>query len=245
MNRDTVIAVLAALKREISPFLGLMDKVTRKRQSGCTVWEGLFYGVKVRVITTGMAAEPSIDLLHGCRALLSTGFCGALSGNVHTGDMVVSSSVAYADRDLIHRILNPESTTGSYDGSGIFDIHVDDELLTAVQDNYNIERSTIHTGRTVTGARVIRNSEEKNRIGSYFDALSIDMEDYGRLRIARQLQTPMWCFRAVLDDVEDTVLGPWSGMGSGKLSKLLGKISPAQQGICRMLTNLVPAMENT
>lgn len=245
MNRDTVIAVLAALKREIAPFLGLMDKVTRKRQSGCTVWEGLFCGVKVRVIITGIAAEPPIDLLYKCSALLSTGFCGAVGGNVHTGDLVVSSSVANADRDLIHRILNPGSTTGSYDGSGIFDIHVEDTLFRAVQDNFSIERSVVHTGRTVTCARVIRNSEEKNRIGSYFDALAVDMEDYGRLRIARQLQVPMWCFRAVLDDVEDTIPGPWSGLGPGKLSNLLRKIPPAQQSICRMLTNLVPVMEST
>jgi nucleoside phosphorylase len=241
MNRDTVIAVLAALKREIGPFLGLMDKVTRKRHSGCSIWEGLFSNVKVRVITTGMATEPPIDLLRGCSLLLSTGFCGASRGTIHTGDLVVSSSVAFGDGDLITRILNPHSSTGSFEGSGVFDIEVGNELLSVIREKLSLNGQVVHVGRTVTCARVIKNREEKGRIGNYFDALAVDMEDYRRLRIARQLGTKMYCVRAVLDDSEDTIPGPWSGIGPGKLSALLRKITPAQQSIGRMLTAFVPA----
>ena len=242
MNRDTVIAVLVALKREIGPFLGLMDKVTRKRHSGCSIWEGLFSGVKVRVITTGMATEPPIDLLRGCSLLLSTGFCGASRGTIHTGDLVVSSSVAFGDGDLITRILNPHSSTGSFEGSGVFDIEVGNELLSVIREKLSLNGQVVHVGRTVTCARVINKREEKSILGNYFDALAVDMEDYRRLRIARQLGTKMYCVRAVLDDSEDTIPGPWSGIGPGKLSALLRKITPAQQSIGRMLTVLIPAI---
>ncbi len=241
MNKGTVIAVLAALKREIGPFLGLMDKVTRKRHSGCSIWEGLFSGVRVSVITTGTATEPPLDLLRDCSLLLSTGFCGALRGAVHTGDLVVSSSVAFGDGDLITRILDPQSSTGSFEGSGVFDIDVDNELLSVIREKLSRNGQVVHVGRTVTCARTINKREEKSILGKYFDALAVDMEDYRRLRIARQLATKMYCVRAVLDDSEDTIPGPWSGIGPDKLSALLRKITPAQQSIGRMLTAFVPA----
>jgi nucleoside phosphorylase len=241
MNKNTVISVLAALKREIGPFLGFMDKVTRKRHSGFTIWEGLFSGVRVRVITTGMATEPPIDMLRDCSLLLSTGFCGALRGTVHTGDLVVSSSVAFGDRDLITRILNPHSSTSSFEGSGVFDINVDDELLSVIREKLSRNGQVVHVGRTVTCARTINKREEKSMLGKYFDALAVDMEDYRRLGITRQLGTKMYCVRAVLDDSEDTIPGSWSGLGPGKLSALLRKITPAQQSIGHMLTAIVPA----
>lgn len=241
MNKGTVIAVLAALKREIGPFLGLMDKVTRKRHSGCSIWEGLFSGVRVSVITTGTATEPPLDLLRDCSLLLSTGFCGALRGAVHTGDLVVSSSVAFGDGDLITRILDPHSSTGLFEGSGVFDIDVDNELLSVIREKLSRNGQVVHVGRTVTCARTINKREEKSILGKYFDALAVDMEDYRRLRIARQLATKMYCVRAVLDDSEDTIPGPWSGIGPGKLSALLRKITPAQQSIGRMLVAFVPA----
>lgn len=241
MNKDTVIAVLAALKREIGPFLGLMDKVTRKRHSGCSIWEGLFSGVRVSVITTGTATEPPLDLLRDCSLLLSTGFCGALRGAVHTGDLVVSSSVAFGDGDLITRILDPHSSTGLFEGSGVFDIDVDNELLSVIREKLSRNGQVVHVGRTVTCARTINKREEKSILGKYFDALAVDMEDYRRLRIARQLGAKMYCVRAVLDDSEDTIPGPWSGIGPGKLAALIRKITPAQQSIGRMLTVFVPA----
>jgi nucleoside phosphorylase len=242
MNREHVIAVLAAMKREVAPFLGLIDGVKRRRESGCMVWHGKYKSAQVRVVATGMASDPPVDILKGCSAMLSTGFCGALQEELHTGDVVVSSSVAYADKDLVRKIVHPGSNDGLYDGSGVFDIHLDQTLLSGVQDFFYHEKSAVYGGRTVTCARVIRNSEEKHRIGSYFDALAVDMEDYGRLRITRQLQVPMWCLRAVLDEVEDSIPGSWSGVGPRKLSKLLGNIPPAQQSICRALTHLLPAI---
>jgi nucleoside phosphorylase len=242
MDSDIIIGVLASLKREIGPFLGLMDKVTRKRHLGRSMWEGLLGGVTVRIITTGIATEPPVDLLHGCSLLLSTGFCGALSGTVNTGDIVVSSSVAYADRDHVRRILNQRGFSGSFEGSGVFDIDVDDELLSIIQDNLSGDGSFVHIGRTVTCARVVKNREEKGKIGTYYDALAVDMEDYGRLRKARLLATQMWCIRAVLDDSADTVPGPWSGIGAGRLSTFLHKIPTAQRSLCRMLAALIPVM---
>jgi nucleoside phosphorylase len=174
--------------------------------------------------------------------ILSTGFCGALRGEVHTGDIVVSSSVAYGDMELIQKILDPKGHTGSFEGSGVFDIDVNNEFMTVIRNDFSGIRSMAHIGRTVTCSQAIKNRNEKARIGKYFDALAVDMEDYGRLRMARSLAAQIWCVRAVLDGPEDTIPGPWSGIGPGKLSALLRNIPPAQQSICRMLTTLVPAM---
>ena len=115
------------------------------------------------------------------------------------------------------------------------------ELLSIIREKLSRKGQVVHVGMTVTCARTINKREEKSILGKYFDALTVDMEDYRRLRIARQLGIKMYCIRAVLDDSEDTIPGPWSGIGPGKLSALLRKISPAQQSIGRMLTAFVPA----
>jgi nucleoside phosphorylase len=238
MNTDPFIVVLAAMKSEIAPYLGHMVEVRKKKLQGFMVWEGYQGSVKVRVLSTGMATEPPVELVRGCSLVLSTGFCGALSEKLHTGDVVMSRSVAYADRGLIKSILSPEQNPGRYEGSGIFDIPMEEKLLAAVEDLFQGEEPSMHVGRTVTCSRVIRNKMEKQEIGGYFDALAVDMEDYLRLRSLRQLQVPLWCIRAVLDEVEDSVPGPWSVMGPRKLSGLLAKMQPAQQSICRVLSHL-------
>jgi nucleoside phosphorylase len=240
MSHDTYVAVLAAMKREVAPFLEIMQGVRRKRQRGCMIWEGSYSGVQVHVITAGIASEHPTELLQGCAAIISTGFCGALHEDLGTGDVVLSYSVAHADRELINRILNSAAVSGMYDGSGIFDISVDEKLAMILTDVVSKEHSRLHTGRTVSCDRVIRNNREKQKVGSYFDALAVDMEDFGRIAVARQLRVPVLCCRAILDNIEDSVPGPWSGTGPRKLSKLLAKIPPAQQGIRSALSALVP-----
>lgn len=237
-----MIAVLVALKKEIEPFLEQLQNVSRKRDAECTFWEGLFCGVQVRVIATGMGREPAADALRGFPAIISTGFCGALQDDVHTGDIVVARSAAYIDKRLIAKILHPDSNTGVFEGSGIFDVEMDDKLLRSLQGGPGGSALKIRTGRTVTCARPIRNAGEKEKLGRYFDALSVDMEDYFRLRIARQLGAQIFCARAVLDEKDDSIPSLRRGLKPGKTASLLRKVPSTQQSVSLMLKVIIPAL---
>jgi nucleoside phosphorylase len=237
-----MIAVLVALRKAIETFLGQIRIISRKRAAECTFWEGSCCDVQVRVVATGVGREPASDALRGCSAIISTGFCGALKENAHTGDIVVARSVAHADRDLIAKILHPGSFSGVFEGSGVFDIHMDDDLLSSLQLGLDGSALKIHTGRTLTCARSLQNAEEKEKIGRYFDALAVDMEDYFRLRAARQLGTRIWCARAVLDEKDDPIPSFRSDIKSVKVASLLQKLPPAQQSVSLMLKVVIPAL---
>jgi nucleoside phosphorylase len=231
-----MVCVLVSFKKEISGFLALMEAV--RAPGRFPVYRGRYRGVDVRVARTGMGGRslPG-ELLEGCDLAVSTGFCGALRGGQDAGDLVVSREVTCVTARQLDRLL-----AGSPGPAQRFPLRRVEGAGQAA--DLLSERpgggTPVHLGRTVTAARVARSREEKERLGSYFQALAVDMEDFFRLGDAAARGVPCLCVRAVLDRVADRVPDPRGGLREGLL--LPARLAALKKGMDRACAGIAGAV---
>jgi nucleoside phosphorylase len=240
-----MIGILVSLKKEVDVFLQALAGACRTRVAGCTLWEGSFRGVPLRIAVTGVGAEVTPEILEGCRVIVSTGFCGALEPDMKCGDLVLSREVTYASEELLERITGPRGASGPFEGTGLFRLRLADHLGDHMFETARGSGLTLHEGRSVSCARVIRNVTEKRRLGRYFGAHAVDMEDYQRVGTARRMGIGAVCVRAVLDELEDEVP---SLRGRVKLKgavSLYRKIPLVQKSIGLLLEETVSFLADT
>jgi nucleoside phosphorylase len=242
MNARTpsTIGILVSLKREIEPFLSRMGSTRRRRSSGCTLWEGSYGDTAVRVILTGVGRAVDLPSLEGCGALISTGFCGGLKVDLRVGDLFLADGVAYAGTELLARIMEPRRGAVRFDGSGLFDLGntmIEPNHLKKTLDQCGLR---LHRGRSVTCARVIGNEQKKGLLERHFDAQVVEMEDYGRVDVARRAGVDILCVRAVLDERGDPVPSFRGGLNPRGALSILRNVPRAQRSITVMLDGLIP-----
>jgi nucleoside phosphorylase len=243
---DTImIAIVASLKKEVEPFFESLTGAYRRRIAGRTLWEGSFRGIPVRIVLTGVGADLASKVLEGCRVAVSTGFCGALEPGMTCGDLVLSREVTYAGEELLGRITAPRETSRPFEGTGLFRLPADDRLRSLLLEKARTMGLALHVGRSVSCPRVIRNGTEKRRLSRYFDALSVDMEDYLRVGVGKRLGVQVLCMRAVLDELEDDVPSFRRGVKLRGAVSLYRKIPGVQKSIDLLLGETVAFLADT
>ncbi|MFW6181798.1 MAG: hypothetical protein ACOC8N_08620 [Spirochaetota bacterium] len=246
-----MVCVLVSFKKEISGLLALLDQV--RRQGKERVYQGRYRGLEVRVVCTGMGGGslPG-ELLAGCTLVVSMGFCGALRGDLAPGDLVVSREVTCVTAGQLDRLA--AGTAGPAQRFPIRRVDGAEEAAALLRERLP-EGPPVHLGRTVTAGRVARDRNEKERLGSYFQALAVDMEDFYRLQAAAArgaaapsrgtasrystaergagpaVGIPCLCVRAVLDRVEDRVPDLRGGLREGLL--LPARLAALKRGMDR------------
>jgi adenosylhomocysteine nucleosidase len=194
-----LIVVFYAFAREIAPF--------KRRQRTCTplALDGLhgfrteIDGKQFAVIGHGIGhrraaetARRAFDLIAGAELVIGTGVVGALSSGLKPGDLIL------ADRVL----------TLNADG-GI------DERVTVMSDarvracGRSLASAGISysTGAILTSHRVLASGIEKRRAKEGTGAIAVDMESAGIAAEAAARGLPFVAIRAVLDEVDDEVVG--------------------------------------
>jgi adenosylhomocysteine nucleosidase len=226
-----MVCLLVSLKKEIDYFLDLLKDVKKRKASGHAIYRGQINGNEVEVIKTGIGNKPfGRKLLESCSAVVSTGFCGALSGNLKTGDLVLSTELVSADEKLLNGLYRATGTENRIDGLSeqkpkkIPMAVAVGEKLRLMQD----KDIKIHQGRTVTASRTIRNYNEKFKLGQATGAVSVDMEDYHRMELADIIGVPFLSVRSVLDELDNDVPGFGSGFHfRSNVTSLLKNLKPA------------------
>jgi len=240
-----MIGILVSLKKEIEPFLEALTDVHRRRVAGCTLWEGSFKDVSVRVVVTGIGKDVPALTLDGCGVVVSTGFCGALRPDMTCGDLVLSNEVAFAGEEILRKITSSSEAAGRFEGTGLFRLSISGHVREHLSRLARQRDLSLHVGRSVTCARVIRSEAEKRRLERYFDAHAVDMEDFLRIGRARRIGIEVLCVRAVFDEIKDTVPSFRGGLHLRGASSLLRKIPSAQKSISLMLNEIVPFLVDT
>jgi nucleoside phosphorylase len=229
--------ILVSLKKEIDRFLDLLGKVKKKRESGTIIYEGELYGKGIRVLMTGVGEkDPGYENLRRCTRIISTGFCGALVPDLKPGDVFMAAEILSADSDFLAHLFGRRTSALTPTAPRSVRVGIDTEVLEQLTCALEQEGVSFHEGRAVTAGRIIKTRREKVTLYTATGALSVEMEDFHRYRIAHDMRAHFLSLRSVLDGIDDEIPGFKRGFRlGGDLSNILRHISIAQAGIAAVL----------
>jgi len=197
----TMSIIFGALKFEISGLIKMMAVERIDRNGAATIYKGRISGREVLLVETGMGkrnAQKAAKLivknyLEGSsisKRALAIGFCGATSGNLQIGDVVLYKTIKNLENIDFSKACNSINFYGSKD-------------INCSKCTKNSCKILKVNGGTVSN--VIADSELKKNIGAKFDVQAVDMETYwiGKTMIENNL--PFYCIRAVSDCVDENI----------------------------------------
>jgi len=240
------ISVLVSLKFEADYLLDCLGGIKKRIVSGLTVYDGLLKEVPVRIIKTGMGkAHIDPSLFTDCSVVVSTGVCGALTGELHTGDIVIAEETVFVPKKQLEGVIHGGVQDYSLYRSTLLRIKSQkydiDSLIELISGDV-LWRSglKVYRGRTITVQRIIGKPEEKLKLGSYFKAIACNMEDFFRAAQVIKAGIPFLSARAVLDELSDYVpilRGRFLPRPLKTIS-LLRKLPVAQRSISKLIETL-------
>ncbi|HYV35093.1 MAG TPA: hypothetical protein VE988_05270 [Gemmataceae bacterium] len=178
------------------------------------------------------------------KVVVAAGFCGALRGDVKSGDLILATEV----------IDGATNTTWPTSWPG--------DLPPGKWD------PPLHRGRVVTAAKLAGSLDEKQSLFKEFDAVAVDMESATLAQLCHQAGVPFGCLRVVLDDAHTPIspklarlmsggrASPWrlalallsSPTLLGELWRLAGQsrmaAEPLGKGLGELLTLTLPWMQS-
>jgi len=207
-----LILLFYAFTREIAPFKRRLRNSASLALDGLHGFRAEIGGKKFAVIGHGIghrrateAARRAFDSMPGAELVIGTGVVGALSSGLKPGDLVLS------DRILL------------IDGEGqVADqvIAVSESHLRAVGRSLASAGIAYSTGAILTSHRVLATGAEKRRAKDSTGAIAVDMETAAIAAEAAARGLPFVAIRAVLDEVDDEVVGAEMADADGNVRPL-------------------------
>ncbi|MDX1386400.1 MAG: hypothetical protein R3257_02340 [bacterium] len=166
-------AIVFALPHEAKAFLPKFEIASTTTFHGSKVYEGSWKQRPVLLLQTGMgpkrAYQATSFLLnhYPVSHLVSTGYGGALNGELQVGDGVIATSLLDCrhPKEIIRpNFPNPEALATSMKSLGF----------------------PLHAGRFVQSPRPVLASKEKEEMAINFKGLEVDMESFGVLKAANE-----------------------------------------------------------
>ena len=187
-----MLALLGALREEISDIKKSMAIEKVAAGSDHNLYQGKFKNRDILLVETGMgqqrteAATRFILQNYAVTALISLGFAGSLNSELEVGDVVVCSTLHYAN-ERMQKAKKSET------------FHSDTRLLSLATSVMEDARIRIHCGSSITAAQLISSPEAKEKLGELFGTDVVDMESYWVAKIASASEIPFITIRAVSD----------------------------------------------
>jgi adenosylhomocysteine nucleosidase len=194
-----LIVLFYAFAREVAPFkrrlrklapLGLEDLHGFRAEIGGKEFAAVGHGIGSR--RAAEIARRAFELITGAELVIGTGVVGALSSGLKPGDLVLSDRILtlHADGRIDEQITA-----------------VGDAELRAVGRSLAIAGIAYSTGAILTSQRVLATSAEKRRAKEATGAIAVDMETAAIAAEAAARGLPFVAIRAVLDGVDDEIVG--------------------------------------
>ena len=207
-----MILVFYAFGRELNALKSRLKTRAPLRAAGLKGFTAQLGGIEMTAVATGIgpqrateSARRAFESLPRPKLAISTGVAGALSAGLAAGDLVIAERfVAAHDGARESRIVRV--------GAG------------HLQEAERALRSAgikFATGAIFTSSRVLVSADEKRRAKSDTGAIAVDMESAMIAAEALSRDIPFACVRAVLDAVEDEVVG-------AELADAEGRVQPAR-----------------
>lgn len=194
-----LIILFYAFAREIAPFKRRLRHRTPLALGGLQGFRAEIAGKQFAVVGHGIGhrraaetARRAFDLMPGAELVIGTGVVGALSSGLRPGDLVLSERVLTLDAD---GRIDEQVTV------------VDEAHLRTVSRSLTRAGIAYSTGAILTSHRVLVTGAEKRSAKEVTGAIAVDMETAAIAAEAAAHGLPFVAIRAVLDEVDDEVVG--------------------------------------
>ena len=194
-----MILLFYAFAREIAPFKRRLHNRTPLALDSLHGFRAEVGGREFAVVGHGIGhrrateiARHTFDLMPGAELVVGTGVVGALSSGLKPGDLVLADRILTIDGDgqIAERV-----------------IAVGDSHMRAVGRSLASAGIAYSTGAILTSHRVLATGAEKRRAKESTGAIAVDMETAALASEAAARGLPFVAIRAVLDEVDDEVVG--------------------------------------
>jgi adenosylhomocysteine nucleosidase len=205
------IFILGALREEISQIRKLMIVKEQLKAGHADVWVGVWEGIRIVLVRTGMGKECALDSLKKVLSkrypalVLSIGYAGGLDSKLKVGDLVIADKIVEIDQATPFAKSFPVNSQQE----DLF------KMLTFQK------KLMIYKGTLLTANQVISGSSAKQELGSSHKALAVDMETSSLIAHCIEKKIPFVSVRAISDTMEQSLINTNSFVDSeGKISKI-------------------------
>jgi adenosylhomocysteine nucleosidase len=182
------LVLFFALRREAMYFRRLVRPCRFMSGGPCSCYACGHGPCLALVLETGMGGNAAAGALQWLmaslgvrpRAILSTGFAGALDPQAQVGQLVAVTEVISEDGHAWPITWTPGANLG-------------------------VRRTKVHQGRLLSASTIIADKTQKRRLGELWRAIAVDLESGALARLCQIYQIPFGCVRVISDDVETTL----------------------------------------
>jgi adenosylhomocysteine nucleosidase len=194
-----VILIFYAFAREAAAFKRRLESRTALGIDGLRGFRGRLGAVEIIGVATGLGIRRAADTARRAMQSLSppdlviaTGLAGALSDELRPGDLVLADRLVLDGEDA-------ESAQRT--------IAIPPADLARFRAALETDRLAFSTGSILTAARILKDGAAKRGAGARTGALAVDMESAAIAAEAHRLGLRFACVRAVLDTVDEEIVG--------------------------------------
>jgi adenosylhomocysteine nucleosidase len=229
-----VILIFYAFAREAAAFKRRLESRTALGIEGLRGFRGRLGGVEIIGVATGLGTRRAADTARRTMQSLSpdlviaTGLAGALSDELRPGDLVLADRLILDGKDT----ESAQRTTA-----------IPAADLARFQAALESNRLAFSTGSILTAARILKDGAAKRGARARSGALAVDMESAAIAAEAHRLRLRFACVRAVLDTVDEELVGAELAGPDGEVRPLAAasfvlRNPAALVGLARMMRSL-------
>ena len=207
-----MILLFYAFAREIAPFKRLLENRRPLEHRDLRGFRAARGKTEILAITTGMGLAPArkaalraFELYPDARLAIGTGVAGALTDGLVPGDLVL------ADRLMVQH--DPETAPEHV-------MTIDEELLGKLGRTLEAAGLRFTSGAMLSSQRVLAGGMEKRLAGKKTGAIAVDMETASIAEQANARGIDFTCLRAIIDQVDEEVVGATLTDPAGEVSVL-------------------------
>jgi len=197
------IAIMGAMPEEIEPLVAKLHDVEEVQYADNTYYIGTHHGQEVVVayskigkVFATLTATILIEKF-GCEKLLFTGVAGAISDELHIGDLIIAEGLCQHDLDIT-AFGHPYG----YVPEGEVCIWADPGLREIARKVAYEKQITLREGVIATGDQFVADPERKNWIAQTFKADALEMEGAAVAVVCHALEVPFFILRAISDSAD-------------------------------------------
>ncbi|WP_457746575.1 5'-methylthioadenosine/adenosylhomocysteine nucleosidase [Sulfurimonas sp.] len=197
------IAIMGAMPEEVAPILEHLDNVVEVNYAKNKYYKAQYKDIEIVVayskigkVFSTLTASTMLQMF-ACDVLLFTGVAGAVSSELHIGDLVVANKLAQHDLDITifghpHGFV-PE---------GSVYIEADKDLIALSKIVADEMKVDVKEGIIATGDQFIASQERKNFIAETFKADALEMEGASVAVVCDALGVPFFILRSISDSAD-------------------------------------------
>lgn len=197
-----MIGIITATVQEfqaLNEMIGTNEKGTMRFVTG-TIGSHEVVGVQggIGKVNAALCAQKMIDT-YPVDAIINVGVAGALNGDLHVGDMVLSRDALQHDFDTCYFGDAP----GHITGFDTVEFKAEEDLLKCAEAAAGKLGYRYLTGRVVSGDQFICDAEKKAYLISQFQGDCCEMEGAAIAQVCTVNQVPFLILRAISDGADD------------------------------------------